>query len=533
VTPTRRGILLCGLFGLCYFWISPPLFNYDGYSYRLQGLAPLQNINQTHLIWVPFQWIVWQLSYLFHSSSTRFFQSISTIILVFVYIRSFQLWERISGSASVAAALTLFVACAPPIWYLGSQNEPYPLLFLCVISSLSLIGEGRGEAKAVFWLSLATLLHQAALLLCIGFAIARLLTGKEPLRSRCRRAFLWLAAVGFFVGSSYSLVAFLKGIPSLPAFWNWLLGYLHTQHHVQGCWYESLAKSMVGLAYAVLPLQAQEDRLYAHFNDAQIRAGLITLCGVLVLSALALSIWPRFRRWIRALPWRDESVLGVSIALMVSWAFFAIFWEPTNYYWAVILFPALTLAARAFRAPSSWHAPILGLLISISVWNLSGDLQQDALNAQRFPDPQLQSIRARISKNDLLLFLKQSWHDGVDYDLLGRCLTLEGYHVEYVLDHYVIRQPAHWQDKLNARFTRSGRMHQSIFVSQWILRRDLYKDLANAYFLSSYVMEKYRPIAGPPLFVEVNAFFKTYKRTDSGLNLRDDTFVIVNPGSGK
>jgi hypothetical protein len=65
--------LACWFF---YVWISPPLFNYDGYIYRLQGLTPLQEINQTHLLWIPLQWLLWQGSYLFHDSSTRFFPAV-------------------------------------------------------------------------------------------------------------------------------------------------------------------------------------------------------------------------------------------------------------------------------------------------------------------------------------------------------------------------------------------------------------------------------------------------------------------------
>jgi hypothetical protein len=506
-----------------YIFISPPLFNYDGYTYRLQGLAPLQNINQTHLIWVPFQWMLWQVSYLFHMTSTRFFQLVSMLILAAVYFQSFRLWRSLSQSAGVAAVLTLFVACSPPVWYLGSQNEPYPLLFLCVVNSLSCEGEGGqrpGEASTAFWLILATLLHQAAVLLCIGYALTK-------------KSLVWLIMVGFFIGASYFLVAYLKGIHSLPDFWNWLIDYLHTQHHLQGHWYEDLAKSIVGITNTLLPFESNEDRLYAHFNDRQIRGGLLALCGIFTVVSASLVARSSFRRWIRSLPWREEPILGASAALLIAWSVFAIFWEPTNYYWAVVFFPALTLTARALRSKTSYRAPLLGILFLLSGWNLYADIQSDRLNAQRFPDPQLAIIRQHVKKTDLLLFLKQSWHNGVDYDLLGRCLTLEGYRVEYVLDHYAIRHPSVWRPRLGARFARASRNNETIFVSQWILRPDLYGNLANAYFLSSYVMEKYQAVSGPELFSEVQAFFQAHPTQASDLKLRHDVLVTVIPGSGK
>lgn len=126
-----------------------------------------------------------------------------------------------------------------------------------------------------------------------------------------------------------------------------------------------------------------------------------------------------------------------------------------------------------------------------------------------------------------MLFLKQSWHDGVDYDLLGRCLTLDGYHVEYVLDHYVVRRPLGWPAKLDARLERAFKEGQTVFVSQWIIRPDLYHDLANSYFLSSYVMEKYQTIGGSSLFKEVNAFFSARASRPSDLKLRNDSLMKI------
>ena len=412
------------LFMLFYYAVSPPLFNYDGYIYRLQGLTPLQSINQTHLVWVPIQWVFWQLGNALHCPSTRFFQALSMTILAFTYGQSLRLWERLSQSTAVAAALTFFIACAPPVWYLGSQNEPYPLLFFCVVSCLwACVRDSASRVlPALLWLSLATLLHQAGMLLCLGFATAFFLTRKDSWQNRLQRAIAWLAGCGFLVGGSYFLVAYLKGIRSLPAFWNWLIGYLHTQHHLQGHWYEDLAKSIVGMVYAVLPLQWHEDQLYAHFSDAQIRLGLLSVAAALMLSIVILLCKPRFQRWLRQCPWREEPVLAVSVALILGWSFFAVFWEPTNYYWAIILFPGLTLIARGMRRPSMFRRWMLASVVMVGVWNLYGDFEQDALNAPRFVDPQLAWVRRSVDKNDRLLFLKQSWHDGVDYDLLGRCL---------------------------------------------------------------------------------------------------------------
>jgi len=396
---STTGYFFAGLiFTAFYFFLSPPLFNYDGYLYRLQGLASLQNINQTHLIWIPFQWGLWQLSYLLHTESARFFQAISILILAMAYRRSFLLWARLSGRLEIAAVLTFFLSPArrlSGIW--DHRMNPTPCFFLCVVSSLSSQEGGWGEARrsAAFWLSLATLLHQAAVLLCIGYAVMIVFLGEGPLRTRIQKAAGWLTAVGFFVGGSYFLVAYLKGIHTLPAFWNWLVGYLHTQHHLQGRWYEDFAKSLVGVTYTLLPLQPHEDSLYAHFNDAQIRGALIALSVMLALLSGGFA-W-RMRQRIRTFPWREEPVVGMSLMLILSWSIFAIFWEPTNYYWAVPLFPALTLAARALRS-ATWRPGLLIVLALISVWSLTVDHEQDEFNAQRFVEPQLQRVRQLARK---------------------------------------------------------------------------------------------------------------------------------------
>src|SRR5208283_2997848 len=57
--PTRHvetlglSVALFALLAILGIMLAPPLFEFDGYMYRLNGLAPLDNLNQAHLLWIP------------------------------------------------------------------------------------------------------------------------------------------------------------------------------------------------------------------------------------------------------------------------------------------------------------------------------------------------------------------------------------------------------------------------------------------------------------------------------------------------
>jgi len=522
---------------LIYFFISPPLFNYDGYLYRLQGLAPLSDINHTHLLWVPIQWLIWQLGYALHQTSPRFFQAVSTVVLLFLYVTCYRLWSAFSRDNVVGFLLTVFAASTPFVWYLSSQNEPYPFMFLCLMictaSWASATPEQPPWMLSTFMLAIATLLHQAAFLLCIGFSVFVFCYVQGSAGRRFRHAALWFLSATGLIALVYGLVGWMKGLRSLADYSAWLTGYLHSQHALQRHWYENVAKSLIGLTNMVLPFQLEQERLYAHFTDGQIRSGLLFFAAAIAVIFLAVLLNANRRGWLRQFPGIREPALGVSVAFVGAWSVFAICWEPVNYYWAVILFPLLTLLARALRdRPVIRRAAVLILLAGIAL-NLYGDRVTDRINAQRFIDPQLAMIHAAIPKNTGLLFLKRSWYADVDYDLIGRVLKSEGYRVSYLLDDYVLPYGIHWTSHLRQDLEQLKAKHRRLYMSQVILNPEAYKDLANTYFLSTYIMEKYAGISGALLYPQARTFFQAQKTIATPLQVGQDTWIEVSPGSGK
>jgi len=46
------------LTGLIYTLWRPPLYDYDGYMYMLQGLHPKDTLNAQHLLWLPWESLI-------------------------------------------------------------------------------------------------------------------------------------------------------------------------------------------------------------------------------------------------------------------------------------------------------------------------------------------------------------------------------------------------------------------------------------------------------------------------------------------
>src|SRR5439155_1840848 len=163
-----------------YAWLRPPLYNRDGFVYGLQARSPLDYLNPHHLLWLPLQSLLLNASSAFAFSSSGVFQGVGVLANLLTLYGFYRLLQSRTRAARMAGLWTLVLAFSPQFWFLGFQNQPYPLVMLClVVFFWSWQKADKEEKKQRFFilaglaLAVATLLQQAAVLLVAGAAMAR------------------------------------------------------------------------------------------------------------------------------------------------------------------------------------------------------------------------------------------------------------------------------------------------------------------------------------------------------------------------
>src|SRR5579864_7141782 len=206
------GALIAAAIGLLYLAVRPPLFDSDGYVYRLVMLGPdrLEYMDHAHLLWEPLQILMVAIARPFGNPTIFPFQIFGILVNCATLFLFWILLRRVSGSSLFASVAVITVACSPRFWYLGFQNEPYPLLFLFAVlylmswhtadgnppSGLRLIAAGFCLAAAIFF-------HQAAVVLVPAGSLVLMIYGGETRRRRLVRAIVWGAGIAAIVVPVY------------------------------------------------------------------------------------------------------------------------------------------------------------------------------------------------------------------------------------------------------------------------------------------------------------------------------------------
>lgn len=524
-------LVFVGLAGLG-LWLAPPLYNFDGYMYRLQGRSPLENLNPTHLVWVPIQAVIWQVCDWFHWSSPVPFQVVGILVAALAHALFFQLLARRAALIPLALATTVFVATSPWVWQLTPINQPYPPLFLLVVWLLFVWRTVPVRPAALLGLGglvfLAALFQEAAGLWC--GACVGLLTGLTTgsWRQRWGRALGWGVSVGVAVLGVFAIAAVLVEVDSVRGFFSWIAGYAQSQHGLLQRPIANLVKGGMGIGQSLIHCDRLVDWLQQRYPAAQILTGTAVMeIGVLVAGLVALC-FPQPRRWVQHWPWRTPLFLAC-LALAGVWAVFCVVWEPTGHFWAVALFPLLTAAVLILEtAPAGSRWLVIGLLLTCTVWNFHENRRVDRQNGTRFPDPQLARIRQVVRPQDELLFLQRFWIDQVDYDLLVNCLEYEGQtNTITLVEKYLTASPLNWEvalaHEINTVLNKGGR----VYISNLVFRPELYDDLAGDGAFSTYSIEANHSIQGPALFARVQQFFQHYHREPAELRLGADQFWVM------
>jgi hypothetical protein len=425
------SIFLFGLLATFGVVMAPPLSNFDGYVYRLNGLSPVDSLRGPHLIWIPFQALLWRVFGWFDLSGTVSFQVVGVLFSALACTLLFRLMAEQREQLVPAFVISVFIATSPWVWYLAPVNQPYPPLFLLLVLFLYAWRSAPQRPVALIWLGcivcLSSLLQMAAIIWAGATGLLLLFFTPGPLRVRLNRAFLWGLGVCSAILAAYALAVALRGMDSVRDIYDWITGHYTELHGPAQDRWANLVKSGFGILGTFVQAQPLQDWLLERYTPDRIMTGLAITEGILLVLGLLPLLLGRVRRWVAGWPWGNPLFMA-SFFLMVAWSVFCCLWEPINKFWAVCLFPFFQVFIMLCRNAPKWaRRGLIAVLTCCIAWNLCTNHQIDLYNAATFPDQQLEILRSSIRPADRLFVLQRNTGDRVDYDLLLECLSIVGW----------------------------------------------------------------------------------------------------------
>jgi Protein O-mannosyl-transferase TMEM260-like len=495
-TPSRSrsriaGVLLAVGCAATYLALLPPLYNRDGYVYRLYALHPSRwhNINPHHLLWDYVQILLAELAVLSGHPTTVPFQVFGIVVNCTALFLFFVLLRDVTGSRLLSAAGVLLVAFSPKFWFLGFQNQPYPLVFLLVVLYLLAWREpkdgppvGARLVAAAVCLGLAIFFHQAVVVLIPAAIAVMILYGRDAPARSAARGLIWGAAIVAVVIAGY-VGCWHTLDKSRPGFVRWVSAYLATQHRPQLEFPGSLARAVMGISGSLVQTERLKEFLGASLSEGTILFLYLGFGLFACLAVVALARRKGGRRAMRLL--RSNALFTVSLLSIVCWSAFVLAWEPaTPYYWVLNLFPALVCLGLLLRdSPLPKQRAFAIAVVLVSGWNIYFNRDYDQLYSRNFPPPLLASIKRHVAASDIFITLGNGeWYGDVDYDLLFACLKYWPRNLGVaILDDFVLPDgPVPWRKKLGEKIDNTLDSGDRVFVAAHVFDPDTYADLSNA-----------------------------------------------------
>ncbi len=509
----------------------PPLYERDGYVYHLLGRDFLGGTNPHHLLWNGVQYLVNRVDALVGIHSVILFQLLGIAFGVASAVLLERLLSRLGADRWLSIVAALFVAFAPWTWFMSFQNQPYALQFLLFILFLSSfvtedgdLPRGRRFAIAAASAVGMVMLQEAAVLIVSGVAVCVFALGGW------RRLAAWAAATGLPTAALYIGIAAMRGVRTPPVFWLWLTGYLRSQHSLQVVFPDFLSRSVMGVISAFVNQDAFKDAVV----DVWTPATILWFYGIIGVALAAAFVWTLRGARRTATPGepRQRAFVWVSAASMLSWGFFCVLWEPTNYYWFILLAPFLAFVVAELRPASRTSRVIATALAIATAWNLYADHDADADGALRAPEPQMRVIDRNMRRDDLLWVVDLGWTNDVDYDLLATISSFDhGPAIRAVSD--VVgrsRGEATWErafaDSSQAVVMRGGR----VFVSSQAFDSTAYARTWEESPFADYSVERPYPVNWAALGHALPDLLRArYAVALAGFSIGPDTILRLIP----
>ncbi len=536
------GAVLALVCAVVYLALRPPLFDFDGYMYRLYALLPSRfyDINPHHLLWDPVQILLASVARAVGYPTTVPFQIFGIIVNCTTLFCFYLLLRNADAGAFFSGAAVVFMAFSPAFWYLGLQNHPYTVVFLAFVLYLHC---WRAEGATIRWrwrllaaaaLTAVILFHQAVILLVPVAVVVLILFDREAPGRRLAAGLAWGAGVTAVVVGTY--FCFWTYVSPGEGLLRWSAGYMESVHPVQLFqlgFPKSFARSVMGLSAALLQDAKIELFLEYHFSPETIfemyaGAGLTALIGSVVI---VLQAGPR-RTFLRLI--RSNALFAISLFSMITWWAFAFSWEAaTAHYWVLSLFPALVcLGLLVRRSHRQRHYLAGAIVVLVSVWNVWSNVATDRDLSRNFPEPLVASIERYVGPHDIfIVFGNDEWFGNVNYILLFNCLRYLGNERGVaIFNDYIVPAPtsASWQrsfgDKIDSTLDSGGQ----VFLAAHVFDHETYMDLSLADDpFNEQVNTQYLPVDGLGLERDIQRFFANYKLEGSDLRVGSDSYFRV------
>jgi hypothetical protein len=538
--PYALATLIALTCTVVYFSFRPPLFDADGYLYRLAALSPDRffNVVPQHLIWNLIQILISQIAEVLGlSTSTVPFQVVGIVLNCITLFLFCALLMRTNGSAVYAAAATLFVAFSPKFWYVGFQNGPYPTLLLALVGYFWMWVTEDGEPPsgrrlffAAAFMTVVVLLHQAGIFLVLAGVITLAFYGKAPAPSRLTRAVIWGASIAAIVVPAY-IATWALTVEEGDPFFRWVTDSINTLHPLRFPFPASLAKIVIGASGAIIQSGNIQSHLEAHSTPATILALYGAFGFVIVVAIAILAKWTGISRQL-SYSIRTNAFFTVSLLSLLLWSTFIVAWEPSSiHYWVVTLFPALIVLGLLFRSREQHGLWVFAsLAVLLSGWNAYYNPQLDQQWSRNYPPPLVAEIRKYVGDRDIFIVLgNDDWFGNVDYELLFNVLDNDRRNPCIpILENFVTPAAGShdWKDKLRASIDQTLKSGGRVYVANHVLDSDSYEDLAgNEDPFDQYVDERKLSINGPALHQDVQSLVDNYDQEETGFAIGDDKYV--------
>jgi hypothetical protein len=526
------AIFVAAMIAAVLWEFHPPLYQYDGYKYFQAGYDILNQLNPHHLLWLPLIGLINHAAASIHANPISAVQFFGVVCVALTCFLTFNLLQDLGLNIFQSCVLVLFIASSPYVWTFSTQDEPYNLLG--VLSTLLLITLApRGERDISFSrLSLGMLLLAS----CVGLqqatvlwvpAIAFYLWKSLAPEQKVKGVIFWCAGNSVLIAVLYAIALLvLKRFVKIPGAAYWMTKYAHTQHALQIHWPNIFPQSAVGIVRTFYQTNPIEDWLWQFYTETKIA----WIYFLFFAAAIGAGMFCLRRDTPNESESRSDRIVLLSAVLVCSWAIFCVAWEPTNYYWYVVLVPFTCLLASRLRGGRNRRHTIFSFILILGVgWNAYANYQFDRYYEKGAPAKVIPQILSELSAKDRFIVISRGRPRNTDYDLIGGLLPGVGRSNEVCLmeDFILAQNGVSWEDRLSRWMEQTWREGGKIYFAAEMQDEDAYDIFGG--MISSYEIEKYRNSGGPLLHQSVGAFLRGYKLEPSSLQLGDDRFFEVKP----